>query len=86
VDKTLEAKDVSAHIQTLGYTCTQMAPLGEATHIFTHLKWNMTNYICQVEEHFAIADYAFIPVEEIKNLAIPSAFRSVAERVECLFG
>jgi len=85
VDKTLEAKDVSAHIQTLGCTCTQMAPLGETTHIFTHLKWNMTNYICQVEEYFTIADYAFIPVEEIKNLAIPSAFRSVVESLEYSF-
>jgi len=81
VDKTLGEKDVFSHIQKLGYTCAQVIPLGQATHLFTHLKWNMTNYICQVEEFFTIADYSFVPIEEIKNLAMPSAFRNVADTI-----
>jgi len=81
IDKTLEENDVSAYIQELGYTCTQLTSLGETTHLFTHLKWNMISYTCQVEESFTIADYTFIPIEEINDLAIPGAFRSL---VNCL--
>jgi len=74
VDKMLEEKEVAVYIQKLGYTCTQMTPLGEATHLFTHLKWNMIGYICQVEESFTIADYTFIPTKAINALALPVPF------------
>ncbi|MCL2392734.1 MAG: NUDIX domain-containing protein, partial [Oscillospiraceae bacterium] len=74
IDNMLEAKDVSDRIQKLGYTPTQLIPLGEATHRFTHLKWNMVGYMCRVEESFSIMDYDFVPMEEIGDLAIPSAF------------
>jgi len=81
VDKTLEEKDIFAHIQKLGYTCTQVTPMGQATHLFTHLKWNMTGYMCQVNEFFAIEDYSFVPIEEINSLAMPSAFRSLVDTI-----
>ena len=77
VDKALEEKDVKAHFHKLGYTCTQLIYLGEASHRFTHLKWNMVGYICQVEESFTIADYVFVQAEEINNLAVPSALRKI---------
>jgi len=73
LDKALKERDVAAHIQTLGYTCTQLTPLGEATHVFSHLKWNMIGYICHIEESITIADYIFVPTKEINNLAMPSA-------------
>jgi len=82
VDKMLEEKEVSAHVQKLRYTCTQLKSLGESTHIFTHLKWNMIGYTCQVEECFTIADYIFVSVSDIKNLAIPSALRSWVNSIQ----
>jgi len=81
IDKAMEEKDAAAHIQRLGYTYNHVMPLGKTTHLFTHLKWNMINYICQVKESSTIADYAFIPIEEIINLAIPSAFRSLVNHI-----
>ena len=75
VDKALEEKDVKAHIHNLGYTCTQLTHLGEASHRFTHLKWNMVGYLCHIEESFTIANYTFTQTKEISNLAMPSALR-----------
>jgi len=59
----------------LGYTCTQLTHLGEASHRFTHLKWNMVGYLCHIEESFTIANYTFTQTKEISNLAMPSALR-----------
>jgi len=81
VDKMLEEKDVATHIQKWGYTCSRLTLLGEATHLFTHLKWNMVGYTCQIEECFTIANYIFVPAEEIRNLAMPSAFRSFIDKL-----
>ena len=79
VDRAMREADVAAHIHKLGYTCSQLIPLGKATHVFTHLKWNMIGYICHIEESFAMGDmgdYVFVPVKEISSLAMPSAFHS----------
>jgi len=79
IDEVLDAEGVSVHLKNLGYTCTQLKPLGEWTHLFTHLKWNMVGYACRVEEPLTITDYTFVPTEEISSLAIPSAFRSLVK-------
>jgi len=81
VDTLLDEKDAFAHIQALGYTCTQLSSLGKAAHLFTHLKWNMIGYVCQVEESFTIADYVFVPIDEINNLATPSALRHFVDSI-----
>jgi len=85
IDKAMEEEDVSAHIQKLGYSCTQLTFLGDATHLFTHLKWNMISYACQVKESFTMADYTFVPIEKMSDLAIPSAFRSLVSHINGKF-
>jgi len=74
VDKMLDEKEAAAYVHKLGYTCTQFVPLGETTHLFTHLKWSMVGYTCQVEESFALEDYTFVPLEAIHDLAMPVPF------------
>lgn len=45
-----------------------------AKHIFTHIEWHMTGYLCEASERFA--EYVWATAEEIAdNYALPSAFR-----------
>ncbi|MCL2841840.1 MAG: A/G-specific adenine glycosylase [Defluviitaleaceae bacterium] len=81
IDKGMNEKEAAGHIQKLGYTCTQCMYLEKTSHLFTHLKWNMIGYTCQVEESFPIADYIFVPTETVRQLAIPSAFNSFVNRL-----
>ncbi len=52
-----------------------------AKHIFTHVEWNMTGYLVEVEEE--IGDYAWVTTEEIaQSYAIPSAFKAFMEWIK----
>jgi len=65
--------DAEAFLQAHGFRRTSMEPLGDAVHVFTHLEWHMTGYLCRVEEEAAPEGYQFVPPEVMRGLAIPSA-------------
>ncbi|MCL1787629.1 MAG: A/G-specific adenine glycosylase [Defluviitaleaceae bacterium] len=82
VDGALDESAVAAHLQGLGYTCGPVTLLGEATHVFTHLKWKMTGFACEVGEGMTVGDYVFVLLEDVKGLATPSALRYFVESVK----
>ena len=47
-------------------------PLGEAVHIFSHVEWHMVGY----ELRCAAENSAFVWTEDIRQYAIPTAFRA----------
>ena len=55
--------------------------MGEVKHIFTHQIWHMQGYDCAVQGDFVPAGYRWVPKEEVKNLAIPTAIRFYAEQI-----
>lgn len=77
VDDVLTEGDIGTHVETLGYTCTDITPLAQAVHVFTHLKWHMTSYLCQVDSTQAMEGYVFVPLEGMEQLPIPVAFQKV---------
>jgi len=55
---------------------------GEAKHVFTHQIWQMQLYTMSVPEDAAApAGYRFIPVEEMDDLAIPTAVKAAVKAV-----
>ncbi|MBR6667706.1 MAG: A/G-specific adenine glycosylase [Clostridia bacterium] len=55
---------------------------GEAKHVFTHQIWQMLLYTMSVpEDAQAPAGYRFIPVEEMGDLAIPTAVKAAVSAV-----
>ncbi len=57
-----------------GIQAGEILPCGNATHIFTHLTWNMTGY--RITCDTTIPDYLWIKKSELESqYALPSAFR-----------
>lgn len=55
---------------------------GEAKHVFTHQIWQMKLYTMDADIHAdAPAGYHFIPVEEMDELAIPTAVKAAVKAV-----
>lgn len=55
-----------------------------AKHIFTHVEWHMTGYHLTVKGE-GLADFVWVDKEEIKDLAVPSAFQKyLAECMDAL--
>ncbi len=56
---------------------------GEAKHVFTHQVWQMQLYTMKVPEDAAApAGYSFIPVDEMSNLAIPTAVKAAVNVIK----
>lgn len=63
-------------------TVTGVASAGEAKHVFTHQVWQMQLYTMSVpEDAQAPAGYRFVPVEEMGDLAIPTAVKAAVKAV-----
>ena len=63
-------------------TVTDAQSAGEAKHVFTHQIWQMQLYTMRVPETAeAPAGYSFIPVNEISELAIPTAVKAAVKAV-----
>ena len=59
-----------------------VASAGEAKHVFTHQIWQMQLYTMSVpEDAQAPAGYRFVPVEEMGDLAIPTAVKAAVRAV-----
>lgn len=69
-----EEQQVKLFAETLGLAPTNILPCGNASHIFTHVTWNMQGYLIECEN--AITDFTWKPAELIsEEYAIPTAFR-----------
>ena len=56
---------------------------GEAKHVFTHQIWQMQLYTMSVPERVeAPAGYRFVPVDEMGDLAIPTAVKAAVKAVK----
>jgi len=63
-------------------TVTQAASAGEAKHVFTHQVWQMQLFVMNVpEDAQSPAGYAFMSVEEMSQLAIPTAVKAAVKAV-----
>ena len=50
---------------------------GTARHVFSHRIWNMRLYTAGTEESSSVpAGYSFVPVNELKALALPAAMNA----------
>lgn len=70
----------SACLAALGIRAHALSPIGDATHIFTHVEWHMHGYLCEADE--VPSGYVVAKREELKSTyAIPSAFRFFLDHI-----
>lgn len=66
---------------------TDVRSVGEAKHVFTHQIWQMQLYTMIIPENTeAPAGYRFVPVEEMMDLAIPTAMKAAVQAVQAFVG
>ena len=59
---------------------------GEAKHVFTHQVWQMRLYTMQAGQEAQAPDgYAFVPVGQMKALAIPTAMKAAVHVIRTIF-
>ncbi|MEG2596069.1 MAG: A/G-specific adenine glycosylase [Ruthenibacterium sp.] len=76
LDGTLDAAETVAALAKRGFACSVIAPLPPAKHIFTHLTWQMTGFLCDASEFSLPSGFAFASADDIENVyAIPNAFK-----------
>ncbi len=70
----LSAEEAMQHCHVLQVEPMDCAPCGEATHIFTHLNWNMIGY--RVTCAYPSEAFRWVSPEELSHTyALPTAFR-----------
>ena len=70
----LKKAEAASHLSEAGFEVESISSCGSATHIFTHLEWNMKGYRVKVKEPFP--GLTWKTREEIESeYAIPGAFR-----------
>ena len=80
-EEALSEAEAAAHLSEQGIAFSSLAPLGEATHIFTHLEWQMTGYLVTLTEE--IDGLIFATKAELSSAyALPSAFRFFKKAIE----
>ena len=75
-DKHYSKEEIEDRLKKVGWKVKSITPLPPTKHIFTHLIWDMIGYDIQVSSTTSPLgkEYQFYSREEIKSLALPSAF------------
>lgn len=78
----LTEEEALNQVRKMGLAPLRIRPLGEATHIFSHVEWRMIGYQIKVEamEEKKKGKYIFVhPRESSSDYAIPSAYDAYAK-------
>ena len=81
----LSPEEVRKYLNENHIRASVIKPFGETTHIFTHLKWEMTGYLVYVSENTPLD--TFVTLEALKEkYALPSAFKYYLTKMYGLTG
>ncbi|MBR4471153.1 MAG: A/G-specific adenine glycosylase [Erysipelotrichaceae bacterium] len=80
-DGYLDQDEAVAYLRDLGFDVLRISRIDDARHIFTHREWHMKGYEVFVGEWKEVPEGCLVADrEELKKLAIPSAFKVYTER------
>ncbi|MCI8590418.1 MAG: A/G-specific adenine glycosylase [Clostridiales bacterium] len=71
----LTERQAMEHLCSLGFVDGVITPMGAAKHVFSHIIWHMTGYMCRVRGKILLSDYCWVDADTRAKLAVPAAFR-----------
>lgn len=78
VPNTLSLSQALAHLQSMGIAPKEVKRQLLRSHIFTHVKWDMTAYYIEISE--PVSPFTYLTAEEIDSrIPLPSAFKQFWE-------
>ncbi|MCI8331954.1 MAG: A/G-specific adenine glycosylase [Clostridiales bacterium] len=69
------------YLHDLGFADCTFTPMGRAKHVFSHIIWHMTGYLCRVSGKVSLADYRWVDAKTRAKLAMPAALRHYVEQL-----
>lgn len=81
----LSKPEIEAQITALGGKPEKILPLGTASHIFTHIHWQMKGFYIKTSAFKADGGHWADKTALAEKYAVPSAFRAFFERAEGLY-
>ncbi len=76
-DGQMAENDVLAYLRTQGIAVGGIRKTPPAKHIFTHIEWHMTGWICEISCEAAQLPFTFVTPEDIRETySIPSAYKA----------
>lgn len=72
----MSEEEIRSWLLARGFSPGTIVPIGQATHIFTHIEWQMTGYEVRLTDLSHASETVFATPDEIAlEYAVPSAFR-----------
>ncbi len=85
LDGTMTAAEILSYLHDRGLTVSSITPTVSAKHIFTHIEWHMTGFICETTGHCTDSALVFADKQEIRTqYAVPSAYKAFLAVVKSL--
>ncbi len=77
-DDSLNAAQARQALEQAGVSLNALEPLGEYTHVFSHIEWHMTSYLARCAPFPAPENCVWATLDQLRQeYPLPSAFRCV---------
>lgn len=89
LDGAWKERSVREHLLAHGFSCEAVEALGAVRHVFTHVIWEMTGFLCVVRavgEAQTPEGYLRLSADEAERMPMPSAFALYRRRVSPAVG
>ncbi len=78
----LTAEEAAAAAEGMGLSVEEIEPLPHATHLFTHIEWQLSGWLILCKEEVPVSGGVYLSMKEREGYAIPSAFRTYLAAAE----
>jgi len=83
LDGYKKQNEINDCLSQIGFQVKSIKKIEKATHIFTHIKWEMHGYLVEVENKIENNQYIFASNDDlVANYAIPSAYAKYKKYIE----
>ena len=83
MDGHLTETQVRQALEAAGYAISEVEPIEKARHIFSHVEWDMTGYVVELETLPEETDYLFVERQRLQEeYALPTAFKAFRKWIQ----
>ena len=83
LDGHLTKTQVRQALEAAGYDISEVEPIEKARHIFSHVEWDMTGYVVELETLPEETDYLFVERQRLQEeYALPTAFKAFRKWIQ----
>ena len=79
----MSLEQVRKALKEQGLAIASIHPTEKARHIFSHVEWDMTGYVVELDEMPQSGNYLFVERQRLqKEYALPTAFKAFRQWIQ----